>query len=268
MTLDNLMDKAFDLLMKNLEDRKVATKAEGERLSEIEAEREKTKRMGFSSQERIQHFIDNGLFERQELVNQGMLSKQELVNSGLMDRQVSENKTRLDERKMMTTNDMTLQQEINRGALERSQLATESAENIVGVQAESKSKNNWMNLPEYDEMGTVINERLVNPNTNKRIENSETEKPDNIEGIFKKSSASNKSSPSSLIDRFLSIGRHTTKQPEIPPRSVLPAKSNSPNMASMAINGRNGSVKSPKIGKSSLNVGSNEFRLNPLLILR
>jgi hypothetical protein len=81
------MNDAFDLLEKSLVNKKNQATIDNERLERMAKETEKTKRMGFSSQERIQHLMNEGLLDKQELVNSGALSKQQLENSGLLDRE-------------------------------------------------------------------------------------------------------------------------------------------------------------------------------------
>jgi len=230
MSLDSVLDKAFGLLEKSIEDRKIANAAENDRLTKIEAEREKTKQMGFSSQERIQHLINQGLIDRQELVNQGIMNKEELANSGLMERQVTENKTRLDERQMINAGELAVQGKRDAGSFERSKLAAGSAENIAGINAKSKMQNNWMTVPEFDSMGTKISERIVNPNINTRVGDYETGNPEEIDSLFKRGSAPippmgaglKKTEPlKPLTDLSISPGRHTTERQTPVDRSPL-----------------------------------------------
>lgn len=240
MDLERVMDKAFNLLEKNLEDRKAAAAAESERLSKIEEEREKTKRMGFSSQERIQRLINQGLIEKQELVNQGILSQQEMVNSGLRDRQELENQGALDRQGLANQGALDVQKQQDSGAFDRTRLTTQSSENIAGLNAKTKLDTDYHTVKDYGQNGQgVIGERLVNPHrqlpspadltADEALNNLPGSQPTNQASDTRAlPSAANASAQTvaPLADRNISPGRHTTERPATRPnRTTLTAGS-------------------------------------------
>lgn len=88
---EKVLDKAFDMLEKNLQDKKEGKAAEMQRLSDIAMEQEKTKRMGFSAQEQLQNLVNQGLLKKQEVENTGLMNREQLKESGLSFRQSQQN---------------------------------------------------------------------------------------------------------------------------------------------------------------------------------
>ena len=159
MSLNSVLNNAWDFLEKSLKDKKAMAEAEAKRLSQIEAEREKTKRMQISSQEKIQLLINKGLLDRQELVNQGLLTQKEMEESGLKDRQESENRTKRDIAKIDSRTRLDVSDKENAGAYKRAELEAKTKENVADIEA----RNKWYTLKDYSKDGS-ISERLVNPN--------------------------------------------------------------------------------------------------------
>ena len=86
MDFEKVMDRAFDMLEKSLEAKGKNKQVEMRRLSEISAEQERTKRMGFSSEERLQNLVNKGLLKRQEVENTGLMNREKMSQAGLTDR--------------------------------------------------------------------------------------------------------------------------------------------------------------------------------------
>ena len=93
MSLDfeKVLNKAFDMLEKSLQDKKEGKAAEMQRLSDIAMEQEKTKRMGFSAQEQVQNLVNQGLLKKQELENTGLITREQMNEAGLNFRQDKQN---------------------------------------------------------------------------------------------------------------------------------------------------------------------------------
>lgn len=90
MDFDKLINKAFDMLEQNLKDKKENRAAEMQRLTEIAKEQERTKRMGYSSQEQLQNLVNQGLIKKQELENTGLMDREKMKESGLDFRQAQQ----------------------------------------------------------------------------------------------------------------------------------------------------------------------------------
>jgi hypothetical protein len=220
MDLEAVMDQAWDFLEKSMEDKKKKSQAEGERLSAIEQDREETKRMGFSSQEKIQSMISKGLIDKQELVNQGVFSQQQLKNTGLMDIQEAEGRTQMGLQDKRNSGALAVQDRENEGSLARTKMTTSSAQSVEKIKGINASNNNWQNVKNYNGEGSVIGERLLNANPQQSypVENDAGNDYENdpegsvLESLIPGNAQSSVIQPrgvTPLSDGAISSGRHT-----------------------------------------------------------
>lgn len=215
MDLGSVMNQAWDFLEKSMKDKKAVADAEGKRLTNIEAEREKTKRMNISSQEKLQLMINSGVIEKQELVNQGIMTQQQMKNSGLMDVQEASGQNQLALQDKRNIGSLETQTQKDVGALDRTKLVTKSNQVVAKTQGKSAMDNNWKTVKEYNTAGDPASERLVNPNRQMPVMEEYEEDADGsqVENLLGNNPQSSISQPNPgitpLSDITMSSGRHT-----------------------------------------------------------